>query len=180
MTFSQCQCIINNNSPQTQPPSPSLSVTLHQQPVISRPVMEYLTLHKDERSVRRCQCDARFCLSQRTVLVLSFLGLQGISFKIPSHNFSSILGKKKFPFLDQQFWLSWLKIINKIVHQILVWLALFISIHYVRRIYFATELIDFHKLENYSFFPLQIWRYNVVELTCQSSITPKWQVNFLN
>ena len=50
---------------------------------------------------------------------MSGLGLQGISFKIPSHNFSGILGgKEKVSVFASTVLVELIKIINKIVNQI--------------------------------------------------------------
>ena len=54
-------------------------------------------------------------------------GLQGISFKIPSHNFYGILGgKEKVSVFTSTALVELIKIINKIVDQIILRLALFI------------------------------------------------------
>ena len=57
------------------------------------------------------QCDLKFC-------VVSALGLHGISFKIPSHNSSGILGGRKVSALTSTVLAELIKIKNKIVNQI--------------------------------------------------------------
>ena len=55
------------------------------------------------------------------------IGLQGISFKIPSHNFYGILGgKEKVSVFTSTALVELIKIINKIADQIILRLALFI------------------------------------------------------